>query len=128
MKQLLIDLLFVALGVMICVPALPVLAPHGALIKIVNSAQTATTLPTAGWSIINLLLALGCLGFGYALFNEDNKRFDGLIIGVLAFVIFFMNVVSWSTLIIADKTTIILTGVLILNAVNYFLRDKEPHL
>lgn len=91
-------------------------------------AQTATTVPTAGWSIINLLLALGCLGFGYALFNEDNKRFDGLIIGALAFVIFFMTIASWSTLIIVDKTTIILTGVLILNVVNYFLRDKEPRL
>lgn len=128
MKQLLIDLLFVALGVMICAPALPVFTSGVALAKITDSAQTATTLPTTGWSIINLLLALGCLGFGYALFNEDNKRFDGLIIGALAFVIFFMNVVSWSTLIIADKTTIILTGVLILNVINYFLHNKEPHL
>ena len=104
MKQLLIDLLFVALGVMICAPALPVFTSGVALAKITNSAQATAIAPTAGWSIINLLLALGCLG------------------------IFFMNVVSWSTLIIADKTTIILTGVLILNAVNYFLRDKEPHL
>lgn len=128
MKQLLIDLLFVVLGVMICAPALPVFTSGVALAKITDSAQTATTLPTTGWSIINLLLALGCLGFGYALFNEDNKRFDGLIIGALAFVIFFMNVVSWSTLIIADKTTIILTGVLILNVINYFLHNKEPHL
>ena len=128
MKQLLIDLLFVALGVIICAPALPVFTSGVALAKIVSSTQATAIAPTAGWSIINLLLALGCLGFGYALFNEDNKRFDGLIIGALAFVIFFMNVVSWSTLIIADKTTIILTGVLILNAVNYFLRDKEPHL
>lgn len=128
MKQLLIDLLFVALGVMICVPALPALVSHGALAKITDSAQTATALPTAGWSIINLLLALGCLGFGYALFYEDNKRFDGLIIGALAFVVFFMNIVSWATLIIADKTTIVLIGILILNAINYFLRNKEPRL
>ena len=128
MKQLLIDLLFVALGVMICVPALPVLVSHGAFAKITDSAQTATTLPTAGWSIINLLLALGCLGFGYALFNEDNKRFDGLIIGALALIIFFMNVASWATLILVDKTTIILAGVLVLNIINYFLRDKEPRL
>ena len=128
MKQLLIDLLFVSLGVIICAPALPVFTSGVALAKITNSAQATAIAPTTGWSIINLLLALGCLGFGYALFNEDNKRFDGLIIGALAFVIFFMNVVSWSTLIIADKTTIILTGVLILNAVNYFLRNKEPHL
>lgn len=90
-------------------------------------AQSAEE-PTAGWSIINLLLALGCLGIGYALFNKDNKRFDGLIIGALALVIFFMNVASWATLILVDKTTIILAGVLILNLINYFLRDKEPRL
>lgn len=109
------------------VPALAVARPAPVVAKQNAPAQSAEE-TTAGWSIMNLLLALGCLGFGYALFNENNKRFDGLIIGVLALVIFFMNVVSWSTLIIADKTTIILTGVLILNAVNYFLRDKEPRL
>ncbi len=128
MKQLFIDLLFVTLGIMICAPALPVFTSGIGLVKIVNPTQATAISTTAGWSIINLLLALGCLGFGYALFNEDNKRFDGLIIGALAFVIFFMNVVSWSTLIIADKTTIILTGVLILNVINYFLHNKEPHL
>lgn len=109
------------------VPALAVARPAPVVAKQNAPAQSAEE-TTAGWSIINLLLALGCLGFGYALFNEDNKRFDGLIIGALALVIFFMTVVSWSTLIIADKTTIILTGVLILNAVNYFIRNKEPRL
>lgn len=39
MKQLLIDLLFVALGVMICAPALPVFTSGVALAKITNSAQ-----------------------------------------------------------------------------------------
>ena len=109
------------------VPALAVAHPAPMVAKQNAPAQSAEE-ATAGWSIINLLLALGCLGFGYALFNEDNKRFDGLIIGALAFVIFFMTVVSWTTLIIADKTTIILTGVLILNVINYFLRNKEPRL
>lgn len=114
------------------VETMPTLAPAVALpapmvVKQNAPAQTAEE-PTAGWSIINLLLALGCLGIGYALFNEDNKRFDGLIIGALALIIFFMNVASWATLILVDKTTIILTGVLVLNLINYFLRDKEPRL
>lgn len=114
------------------VETMPTLAPAVALpapmvVKQNAPAQTAEE-PTAGWSIINLLLALGCLGFGYALFNEDNKRFDGLIIGALALIIFFMNVASWATLILVDKTTIILAGVLILNLINYFLRNKEPRL
>lgn len=114
------------------VETMPTLAPAVALpapmvVKQNAPAQTAEE-PTAGWSIINLLLALGCLGIGYALFNEDNKRFDGLIIGALALIIFFMNVASWATLILVDKTTIILAGVLILNLINYFLRDKEPRL
>lgn len=101
--------------------------PAPTVVKQNAPAQTAEE-PTAGWSIINLLLALGCLGIGYALFNEDNKRFDGLIIGALALIIFFMNVASWATLILVDKTTIILAGVLVLNLINYFLRDKEPRL
>lgn len=114
------------------VETMPTLAPAVALpapmvVKQNAPAQTAEE-PTAGWSIINLLLALGCLGIGYALFNEDNKRFDGLIIGALALIIFFMNVASWATLILVDKTTIILAGVLVLNLINYFLRDKEPRL
>lgn len=114
------------------VETMPTLAPAVALpapmvVKQNAPAQTAEE-PTAGWSIINLLLAFGCLGIGYALFNEDNKRFDGLIIGALALIIFFMNVASWATLILVDKTTIILAGVLVLNLINYFLRDKEPRL
>ena len=114
------------------VETMPTLAPAVALpapmvVKQNAPAQTAKE-PTAGWSIINLLLALGCLGIGYALFNEDNKRFDGLIIGALALIIFFMNVASWATLILVDKTTIILAGVLVLNLINYFLKDKEPRL
>lgn len=114
------------------VETMPTLAPAVALpapmvVKQNAPAQTAEE-PTAGWSIINLLLALGCLGIGYALFNEDNKRFDGLIIGALALIIFFMNVASWATLILVDKTTIILAGVLVLNLINYFLQDKEPRL
>ena len=114
------------------VETMPTLAPAVALpapmvVKQNAPAQTAKE-PTAGWSIINLLLALGCLGIGYALFNEDNKRFDGLIIGALALIIFFMNVASWATLILVDKTTIILAGVLVLNLINYFLQDKEPRL
>lgn len=108
-------------------PAPAIALPAPMVVKQNAPAQTAEE-PTAGWSIINLLLALGCLGIGYALFNEDNKRFDGLIIGVLALIIFFMNVASWATLILVDKTTIILAGVLVLNTINYFLRDKEPRL
>lgn len=88
-------------------------------------AQTAEE-PTAGWSPLNLLLALGSLGIGYALIADNKRRYDGLIIGVLALVIFFMNVASWATFIWFDTTTIILAGVLILNGINYFLRDKEP--
>ena len=111
---------------------MPTLAPAVALpapmvVKQNAPVQTAEE-PTTVWSIINLLLALGSLGIGYALFNEDNKRFDGLIIGALALIIFFMNVASWATLILVDKTTIILAGVLILNLINYFLRNKEPRL
>ena len=114
------------------VEIMPTLAPAVALpapmvVKQNAPVQTAEE-PTTGWSIINLLLALGSLGIGYALFNEDNKRFDGLIIGALALIIFFMNVASWATLILVDKTTIILAGVLILNLINYFLRNKEPRL
>ena len=88
-------------------------------------AQTAEE-PTAGWSPLNLLLALGSLGIGYALIADNKRRYDGLIIGALALAIFFMNVASWATLVWFDMTTIILAGVLILNGINYFLRDKEP--
>lgn len=108
-------------------PAPAIALPAPMVVKQNAPAQTAEE-PTAGWSIINLLLALGCLGIGYVLFNEDNKRFDGLIIGALALIIFFMNVASWATLILVDKTTIILASVLVLNLINYFLRDKEPCL
>lgn len=90
-------------------------------------AQTAEE-PTAGWSPLNLLLALGSLGIGYALIADNKRRYDGLIIGALALVIFFMNVASWATLVWFDTTTIILAGVLVLNLINYFLRDKEPRL
>ena len=107
------------------VPAIALPAPM--VVKQNAPAQTAEE-PTAGWSIINLLLALGCLGIGYALIADNRKRYDGLIIGALALIIFFMNVASWATFILVDKTTIILAGVLVLNLINYFLRDKEPRL
>lgn len=108
-------------------PAPVVARPATMVVKQNAPAQTAEE-PTAGWSIINLLLALGSLGVGYTLIADNNKRYDGLIIGALALVIFFMSVASWATLILVDKTTIILAGVLVLNLINYFLRDKEPRL
>lgn len=109
-------------------PAPMVARPAPLVVKQTTApAQTAEE-PTAGWSPLNLLLALGSLGIGYALIADDKRRYDGLIIGALALVIFFVNVASWATLVWFDKTTIILAGVLILNAINYFLRDKEPRL
>lgn len=84
--------------------------------------------PNAGWSIISLFLALGCLGFGYALFRENKMRYDGIVIGVLSLVIFIMSVSSWATMIIADATTWIMVGVFVINMLNYWLHDKEVRL
>lgn len=109
-------------------PAPVVARPAPLVVKQTTAPAQTVEEPTAGWSPLNLLLALGSLGVGYALIADDKRRYDGLIIGALAIIIFFMNVASWATLVWFDKTTIILAGVLVLNGINYFLRDKEPRL
>lgn len=88
-------------------------------------APQKASVPTAGWSIVSLFLALGCLGFGYALFRENKMRYDGIIIGVLAFMMFIMSVQSWAVMIIADTTTWLLAGVFAISMLNYWLHDKE---